>query len=89
VATRVGGVEEVLDPDAGVLVPPRDPEALAGAIRESLERSPPDAATLAARARERFGYEALGRTWDEIYAELSSSAGSSSWRTTRASSSRR
>jgi glycosyltransferase involved in cell wall biosynthesis len=89
VATRVGGVEEVLDPDAGVLVPPRDPEALAGAIRESLERSPPDAATLAARARERFGYEALGRTWDEIYAELSSSAGSSSSRTTRASSSRR
>jgi glycosyltransferase involved in cell wall biosynthesis len=89
VATRVGGVEEVLDPDAGVLVPPRDPEALARAIRESLERRRPHPAAPAARARERFGYEALGRTWDEIYAELSSSAGSSSSRTTRASSSRR
>jgi glycosyltransferase involved in cell wall biosynthesis len=90
VATRVGGVEEVLDQDAGELVPPRDAEALARAIREWLERPlRPDPAALAARARERFGYEALGRTWDEIYAELSSSAGSSSSRTTRASSSRR
>jgi glycosyltransferase involved in cell wall biosynthesis len=79
VATRVGGVEEVLDPEAGTLVPPRDPEALAAAIRDWLDRPRPDPAALAARARERFGYEALGRTWDGIYAELvSSRAGSSS-----------
>jgi glycosyltransferase involved in cell wall biosynthesis len=79
VATRVGGVEEVLDPEAGTLVPPRDSPALASAIRDWLDRPRPDPDALAARARERFGYEALGRTWDEIYAGLvSSRAGSSS-----------
>jgi glycosyltransferase involved in cell wall biosynthesis len=79
VATRVGGVEEVLDPEAGTLVPPRDSLALASAIRDWLDRPRPDPDALAARARERFGYEALGRTWDEIYAGLvSSRAGSSS-----------
>ncbi|MEN6457553.1 MAG: glycosyltransferase family 4 protein [Thermoguttaceae bacterium] len=32
-STRVGGVPELLDGDAGVMVPPRDPAALADAIR--------------------------------------------------------
>jgi glycosyltransferase involved in cell wall biosynthesis len=79
VATRVGGAEEVLDPEAGTLVAPRDSQALAGAIRHWLDRPRPDTAPMAARARERFGYQALGRTWDEIYTELRSSrAGNSS-----------
>jgi glycosyltransferase involved in cell wall biosynthesis len=89
VATRVGGVEELIDrPDAGTLVDPGDSRALAGAIREALERPRPDPAALAAHAAERFGYEQIGRTWDALYDELVSSRGSTSWRTTRASSSR-
>jgi glycosyltransferase involved in cell wall biosynthesis len=91
VATRVGGVADLLDHEgAGTLVSPGDPEALAEAIRGRLDAPRPDPAELAARAAERFGYETLGRTWDEIYDELlESRGGSTSSRTTRASSSRR
>lgn len=38
VATRVGGIEEIIsDPALGTLVPPGDPSALAGALRERLK----------------------------------------------------
>lgn len=37
VATRVGGVPELLPPEAGILVPPRDETALAGALRRLLD----------------------------------------------------
>jgi glycosyltransferase involved in cell wall biosynthesis len=47
VATRVGGVPDVLGQDGGLLVEPRDPEALARAVRESLS----DRVGAAARAR--------------------------------------
>jgi glycosyltransferase involved in cell wall biosynthesis len=73
VATAVGGVGEIIDNDdaAGILCPPRDAHALAGAISTALERiPPPDPAALAARARERFGYEAFERTWMRLYTEL-------------------
>jgi glycosyltransferase involved in cell wall biosynthesis len=72
VATTVGGVGEIIDDDdAGILCPPGDAHALAGAIAAALERiPPPDPAALAARACERFGYEAFERTWTRLYAEL-------------------
>jgi glycosyltransferase involved in cell wall biosynthesis len=72
VATAVGGVVEIIDHDgAGVLCPPRDAHALAEAIITALERTPPpDRATLANRARERFGYAAFERTWTRLYTEL-------------------
>jgi glycosyltransferase involved in cell wall biosynthesis len=88
VATRVGGVPELIDHEVGVLAPPRDPEALATAIASTLERLREfDAAALARRARERYGYEAVGRIWDEVYDSVSSS-GSASSATTRAAASR-
>ena len=34
VATRVGGIPEIVGDDAGVLVPPAEPAALAGAVRD-------------------------------------------------------
>ncbi|MEW6770825.1 MAG: glycosyltransferase family 4 protein [Bacillota bacterium] len=53
VATAVGGVPEVvLDGETGVLVPPRDPAALAGAIA-GLLRAPERARRLGAAGRER------------------------------------
>jgi glycosyltransferase involved in cell wall biosynthesis len=83
VATRVGGVPELVDERAGALVEPGDAATLAAAIRETLERlSDFDPAALAARARERYGYDAVCARWTEIYADLrSSSAGTTRFAT--------
>jgi colanic acid/amylovoran biosynthesis glycosyltransferase len=52
VATATGGIPELLDGGAGLLVPPRDPAALAAAL-ERLQREPGLAEELARRGRER------------------------------------
>jgi glycosyltransferase involved in cell wall biosynthesis len=70
VATDVGGVREAVTPNTGVLVPPRDPDALADALIELL-RDPGRRAAMAsasqARHAERFGASAMvGRT-AELY----------------------
>jgi glycosyltransferase involved in cell wall biosynthesis len=69
VATDVGGVREVVDESVGALVPPRDVPALRRAIVDVAARSF-DRGALAARARDRYGMEAIARAWDEIYAAL-------------------
>jgi glycosyltransferase involved in cell wall biosynthesis len=51
VATRVGGLPEIVDESVGALVPPADPEALARAAVALLQR--PDLEALGTRARER------------------------------------
>jgi L-malate glycosyltransferase len=69
VATRVGGVSALVDDAAGLLVPPADSRALAAAIREALARDfdPP---ALTARARARYGYDAIAARWTAIYEHL-------------------
>ncbi len=69
VATRVGGVPEVLTPEAGALVAPRDPAALATAIEATLGREF-DAARLARTAGERYSYATFARMWSEVYESL-------------------
>ncbi len=69
VATRVGGVPEVLGPEAGVLVRPRDAAALSAAIEQTLDGSF-DAAELAKAAGERYSYDAFAQGWTEVYESL-------------------
>ena len=89
VATRVGGVPEVLDDTAGELVEPRDPAALAAAIERALARSF-DSGELARRARERYGYDAFAAEWTSVYEELlASRRGRTSSATVRRSDSSR
>jgi len=59
VATQVGGTPELVDPTCSILVPPRNVEALAGALVKALQQ-PWDAAAIAAR---------FGRSWNEVAAE--------------------
>jgi starch synthase len=70
VATRVGGLVD-LDGAGVVLVPPRDPAALRGAIEELLADTG-ERARLGAAAREaaagRFSHEACARALVEVYA---------------------
>ncbi len=88
VATRVGGVPEVLPPEAGPLVAPRDPEALAEAIEATLEQQF-DPAELHRRAEDDYGYEAFADRWSAVYEELLSSRGRTSSATRRRSSASR
>ncbi|MBS0377899.1 MAG: glycosyltransferase [Proteobacteria bacterium] len=60
VATAVGGIPGLLEPDAGITVPAQNPEALAQAMAD-LSREPDRRAQLAARAteviRSRYAFE--------------------------------
>ncbi len=69
VATDVGGTREALDPSAGRLVEPADDEALAAAIAAMLAVDH-DGEAVAARARERYGYDAVADRWEATYREL-------------------
>lgn len=74
VATRAGGIPEVVvDGQTGVLVPVRDPHALAGAIVQLL-KDPIRRATLGAaaqaRVREQFSVERMVQRTLDVYARL-------------------
>lgn len=74
VATRVGGVPELLRPDgqAGLLVPPADEAALAEALRTVLTAPAGrfDGAALRASAVAEFSYPAVGRAYRAVYARI-------------------
>jgi L-malate glycosyltransferase len=70
-ATRVGGIPEVVDDRSGMLVPPRDRAALGSALRSMLgDLDRFDRSAIAQRTHERFGYPTVGRTLNEIYRDL-------------------
>ena len=74
VATAVGGLPEVVtDGETGLLIPPRDAGALAGALARLLT-DPALARRLGANARahvrEHYSLDRLGREINEIYGEL-------------------
>jgi glycosyltransferase involved in cell wall biosynthesis len=68
VAAAVGGIPDVVSDNEAVLVPPRDPAALAGAIR-SLYDAPHAAAVRAGRARQRLSDYDEAR-WLQCYQAL-------------------
>lgn len=73
VATRVGGNAEILgEGEAGLLVPPGEPDALAAALEAVAAR--PDRAELGRRGRARvvarFGADSMARAYGELYEEL-------------------
>jgi glycosyltransferase involved in cell wall biosynthesis len=74
VATRVGGVPDLLDDQAtGLLVPPAQPEPLVGAILQLLrdrDLARALARSAAARAEVRFGPARLASDMDALYTEL-------------------
>jgi glycosyltransferase involved in cell wall biosynthesis len=77
IATAVGGIPEVVtDGTNGLLIPPRNPEALARAL-DRLLADPDFARRLGEQARAEaeahHSLERLGREINEIYGELSGS----------------
>jgi sugar transferase (PEP-CTERM/EpsH1 system associated) len=73
VATRVGGnAQIVIDGESGLLVPPRDPPALASALAALADH--PDRASLGARGRARveqgFSVERMADAYHALYAEV-------------------
>ena len=79
VATAAGGTAEaVVHGETGLLVPPADPAALAGAVRTLLadrERALEMAAAARARVRERFSAETMVKGITGIYEDLLSARG--------------
>jgi glycosyltransferase involved in cell wall biosynthesis len=74
VATRVGGVPELVHDGVGVVAEPRDPASLAAAIETALARlGDYDSAALRRTATEGFSREHIGAELRDIYRELSRS----------------
>jgi glycosyltransferase involved in cell wall biosynthesis len=69
IATRVGGLPDMVTSDEVSLVPPEDPSALAGALRAALKDYEPFAAR-ARRARERLASDWALEPWLDQYAEI-------------------
>jgi glycosyltransferase involved in cell wall biosynthesis len=71
VATRVGGVPEVVDPGQGILVVPGSADALADGLGEIVSNlADYDREQLRAKAVSGFGYSAIARRWADVYASV-------------------
>jgi alpha-maltose-1-phosphate synthase len=78
VGSRTGGIPEVVtDGETGLLVPPEDPQALAGALN-ALLRDPDRARAMGQAGRKRavaeFGWSAIAARTAALYAELANPA---------------
>ena len=69
VATAAGGVPEAVG-EAGILVPPRQPDALREALRRALRGEHPPVEVARARARARFSVEVMVAGTEAVYREL-------------------
>jgi L-malate glycosyltransferase len=69
VATRVGGVAEIVDRESGRLAEPLDPPGFAAALEDALGNDF-DREAIAARARARFGRTAIANELAGVYGDL-------------------
>jgi len=73
VATDVGGVRELVG-EAGIVVPAKDSDALAEAMRQVMSRSSDERAAMGRAARERvcskFNIEGKADEWEALYRSL-------------------
>ncbi len=68
VSTNVGGIKEMIDDSKGILVEPKNKEALAEAMIKMIETHKNyDANYLRNSVIEKYGYESVGRFLDSIY----------------------
>ena len=66
VASQIDGIQDVVTPDVGVLVPPADPQALAEGLRKILTKPGSwDEMSLAARERAVSHYD-----WDHVASQF-------------------
>ncbi|MBT8336148.1 MAG: glycosyltransferase [Gemmatimonadetes bacterium] len=79
IATAVGGVPDLLDAGAGVLVEPEDPAALLEAIRDVVDSAEAGRGALIEAARRRvkehFGLEPWVQAHTDLYGRLAAGAG--------------
>jgi phosphatidylinositol alpha-mannosyltransferase len=77
VASDIGGYRDVIEPGTAVLVPPRDPDALASALADLLEDEDRRRAIGAAARRlatERYSWDRIARRLLEIYEHVAGRA---------------
>jgi glycosyltransferase involved in cell wall biosynthesis len=69
VATNVGGIPEIVNPQNGVLVPPDDPGSLAEGIKRALTEVF-QADEISKQALKQYGYLAIASRFDDCYLRL-------------------
>lgn len=68
VATKVGGVPEIIDETNGILVEPDNPEALAKAMLYMLDNTDKyDREKISLEAKNKYSYETIGKKISDIY----------------------
>ena len=68
IATNIGGPNEIINDKVGLLVPPKDIDALTKAINYMLDYYANYTQEYLVRyVQNRFGYEAVGRAFSEVY----------------------
>ena len=71
IATNIGGPSEIINKKVGILIPPKNIQALTTAINYMLDHykdySPEE---IAKYAKEKFSYKAVGKKMNQIYREI-------------------
>jgi glycosyltransferase involved in cell wall biosynthesis len=68
IATRVGGIPEMVNPCNGILIPPASPESLAHVMEQMMATySNFNLSAISAEAKTRYSYAAVAKNLDSIY----------------------
>lgn len=70
VASKTGGIPEIIDPETGILVTPEDPQALCEAIATMLDKNDFIDHEQIARKAQRFSQAEVGKLIDSIYRQF-------------------